>query len=280
MGVFWLGLTGGEPLLNKDLPEIVESAGEDCAVKLFTTGSTLTSRLASDLKKAGLFSVSVSLDDWREEEHDRARGTRGAFREALRAIEVFEKTDGLDVGVSAVLSRAMIRGGEVERFIEFLRGLGVHEAWLSEVMPSSGPLWDDDLVISEDDRLSLVALQDRMNRAGGMTVNYLGHFEGREHFGCNAGRRMVYVDAFGGVSPCVFTPMTFGNIRDKPLGDILSEMRGSFRSSDSCFLRANFRVLERYAADGLPLRRPASERVAAEARSGPPAEFFRRFERN
>ena len=279
-GVFWLGLTGGEPLLKPDLAKIVEAAADGCAVKLFTTGMGVTPGRAAELRRAGLFSVCVSIDHWDEKAHDAGRRYPGAFREALRAIDVFLATPGLDVGVSAVLSRAMIRGGEVERFIEFLRGLGVHEAWLSEVMPSSGPLWDDDLVISEDDRLSLVALQDRMNRAGGMTVNYLGHFEGREHFGCNAGRRMVYVDAFGGVSPCVFTPMTFGNVRDKPLGDILSEMRGSFRSSDSCFLRANFRVLERYAADGLPLRRPASERVAAEARSGPPAEFFRRFERN
>jgi MoaA/NifB/PqqE/SkfB family radical SAM enzyme len=279
-GVFWLGLTGGEPLLKPDLAKIVEAAADGCAVKLFTTGMGVTPGRAAELRRAGLFSVCVSLDHWDEKAHDAGRRYPGAFREALRAIDVFLATPGLDVGVSAVLSRAMIRGGEVERFIEFLRGLGVHEAWLSEVMPSSGPLWDDDLVISEDDRLSLVALQDRMNRADGMTVNYLGHFEGREHFGCNAGRRMVYVDAFGEVSPCVFTPMTFGNVRDKPLGDILLEMRRSFRSSDSCFLRANFRVLERYAADGLPLGRAASERVAAEARSGPPAEFFRRFERS
>ena len=279
-GVFWLGLTGGEPLLKPDLAKIVEAAADGCAVKLFTTGMGVSAERARELRGAGLFSVSVSLDHWDEKVHDAGRRYPGAFREALRAIDVFLATPGLDVGVSAVLSRPMIRGGEAERFLEFLQGLGVHEAWLSEVMPSSGPLWNDDLVITEDDRLSLVGLQDRMNRGRGMTVNYLGHFEGREHFGCNAGRRMVYVDAFGDVSPCVFTPMTFGNVRDKPLGDILPEMRRLFGSSDTCFLRANYRLLERHAADGLPLRRAASERVAAEARSGPPAEFFRRFERN
>jgi MoaA/NifB/PqqE/SkfB family radical SAM enzyme len=204
LGVFWLGLTGGEPLLNKDLLEIVESAGEDCAVKLFTTGSTLTPRLASDLKKAGLFSVSVSLDHWREEDHDRARGIPGAYLEALRAIELFKKTDGLHVGVSAVLSRDMIVRDEVEDLLSFLSGLEVHEAWLSEAKPSVQGFWKSDLVITEAERRKLVALQDRYNRDGGMTVNYLGHFEGGEHFGCNAGHKMVYVDAFGEVSPCVF----------------------------------------------------------------------------
>src|SRR4030065_2016943 len=55
LGVFWLGLTGGERLLNKDLLQIVESAGADDAVKLFTTGSPLTPPLASRLRKAGAF---------------------------------------------------------------------------------------------------------------------------------------------------------------------------------------------------------------------------------
>ena len=33
---------------------------------------------------------------------------------------------------------------------------------------------------------------------------------------------MIYVDAFGEVSPCVFTPMTFGNVRRAPAGGNLS----------------------------------------------------------
>jgi MoaA/NifB/PqqE/SkfB family radical SAM enzyme len=279
-GVFWLGLTGGEPLLQKDLVRIVESAAEGCAVKLFTTGMGITPEKARELRQAGLFSVSVSLDSWIEDIHDAGRGFPGAFREALRAIEVFLATPGLDVGVSAVLSREMIRGEGVGRLLEFLAGLGVHEAWTSEIKPASAPFWHEDRLITEADRLALVRLQDRANRdGGGMTVNYLGHFEGREHFGCNAGRKMIYVDAFGEVSPCVFAPMTFGNVRERPLKDIIPEMIGAFRSSDSCFLRGHFLLLEKYAGQGLPLDRATSARVVAEARFGPPGEFFRRFER-
>lgn len=70
MGVFWLGFTGGEPLLHKDLVEIVKSVGDDCAIKLFTTGSNLTPQLAKELKEAGLLYVSISLDHWDEAEHD------------------------------------------------------------------------------------------------------------------------------------------------------------------------------------------------------------------
>jgi MoaA/NifB/PqqE/SkfB family radical SAM enzyme len=274
LGVFWLGLTGGEPLLKKDLAEIIESAGEGCAVKLFTTGSTLTAKLASDLKGAGLFSVSVSLDHWREDEHDRARGTPGAFREALRAIEIFRKCDGLHVGVSAVLSRGMIVRDEVEEFLSFLTGLEVHEAWLSEAKPSVQGFWDSDLVITEAERRKLADLQDRYNQGGRMTVNYLGHFEGREHFGCNAGRKMVYVDSFGEVSPCVFVPMTFGNVRELPVRDIVTEMRRHFLSEESCFINRNYPLLRKHGGGKIPLGKAESEKLLAEVRFGPLAEFF------
>ena len=41
-GVCWLGLTGGEPLLNRDILDIAAHASPDMAVKLFTTGVGLT----------------------------------------------------------------------------------------------------------------------------------------------------------------------------------------------------------------------------------------------
>jgi len=276
-GVFWLGLTGGEPLLNPDLPRIVESAADGCAVKLFTTGSTLTPRLASDLKQAGLFSVSVSLDDWREGEHDRARGTPGAFREALRAIEIFKKTDGLQVGVSAVLSREMIVRDEVDELLDFLSGLEIHEAWLSEAKPCVPGFWESARVITEEERLKLVALQDQFNRTTGITVNYLGHFEGREHFGCNAGHKMVYVDSYGEVSPCVFLPLTFGNVMERPAGEIFAGMKRHFPSEESCFVNKNYPLLQKYGLGGLPLGPAESEKLLAEARFGPRSRFFRIF---
>ena len=38
MGVVWLGLTGGEPLLNKNIVEIIDQTDKDITIKLFTTG--------------------------------------------------------------------------------------------------------------------------------------------------------------------------------------------------------------------------------------------------
>ncbi len=274
MGVFWLGFTGGEPLLNKDIVEIVKSVGDDCAIKLFTTGINLTEQLAVDLKKAGLLYVSISLDHWAEKEHDRIRGYIGAFRTALRAIDLF-KSIGVHVSVSAVISRKMLQGNQVQEFLKFLIDLGVHEAWLSETKPTVEAFWNEASVITEEERLSLVRLQDKYNKEGKITVNYLGHFEGREHFGCNAGNKMVYLDAFGEVSPCVFTPMTFGNVRDKSVQAVFGEMKKHFPSESCCFINRNYALLKKYSRGEAPISKENTLEMMKEVRFSPMSRFSR-----
>ena len=276
MGVFWLGFTGGEPLLNEDIVEIVKSTGDDCAIKLFTTGSNLTEQLAAELKKAGLLYVSVSLDHWDEEEHDRIRGYKGAFRTALRAIDMF-KGIGIHVSVSAVISREMLRGNQVQEFLEFMISLGVHEAWLSETKPTVEAFWNKAAVITEEERLSLISLQDKYNKEGKITVNYLGHFEGGEHFGCNAGNKMVYIDAFGEVSPCVFTPMTFGNVRERPVQAVFSEMRECFPSESCCFINKNYELLKKYYRGQSPICKEDTMEIMKEVRLSPLPVFSRLY---
>ena len=277
MGVLWLGFTGGEPLLNKDIVKITESAGNDVALKLFTTGCTLTRQRALDLKKAGLMYVSVSLDHWQEERHDEARRYPGAFRAALKAIDIFKEIGNLHVSVSAVLSRDMIRNAQVEEFLEFLIDLEIHEAWLSEAKPSVDAYWNEDLVITEYDRINLCQLQDKYNKEGKITINYLGHFEGREHFGCNAGHKMVYIDAFGEVSPCVFTPMTFGNIKEKSIELLFSQMKQFFPSEECCFINKNYKLFQKYIKDNSIICQEDSVALMREVQFGPLSRFFQLY---
>lgn len=276
MGVVWLGFTGGEPLLNRDIVKITAHAAGDCAVKLFTTGCGLTPELAHDLTAAGMFSVAVSLDHWQAARHDAARRYAGAFTTALDAIAMFKQVPGLHVSVSAVVSREMIQSGDVARLLTFLQSLEVDEAWLSEVKPSIEALWRDELVITDEERLGLVAMQDAYNRRGGMTVNYLGHFEGAETFGCNAGGKMVYVDAFGDVSPCVFVPMVFGNVRERSLAELVGDMCGLFPGEARCFINKNFRPLGE-AGGELPLDGERSRALLGGVTFGPPSAFGKKL---
>lgn len=292
-GVAWLGLTGGEPLLNPDLVAIVAHAAPDMAVKIFTTGVGLTPQLAQDLKEAGLFSVAVSLDHWEPARHDACRRYEGAFDAALKAISIFKQVPGLHVSVSSVLTRKMVRNGAAETLIAFLDSLGIDEAWLSELKPTVSDFWSDELVLTEAERQQLAQMQDAHNRSlgrsgrfrrsgrlrqsSGMVINYLGHFEGRENFGCNAGCKMVYVDAFGEVSPCVFLPFSFGNVRERRLADILQDMRERFPGEERCFVNRNYRLLGSDTAVRLPLDRARTIAALEKVQFGPPSVFNRRL---
>jgi MoaA/NifB/PqqE/SkfB family radical SAM enzyme len=272
MGVFWLGLTGGEPLLNKDIVAIIQSASDECAVKLFTTGCGLTRNLAEDMKRAGLYSVCVSLDNWKADVHDKGRNYEGAYDTALQAVGIF-KNAGIHTGVSAVLSREIIKNGDVETFLSFLDGLTIHEAWLSEAKPSVEAYWKDDMVITSGEKALLNGIQEKRNKKHGMTINYLGHFEDEEHFGCNAGHKMIYIDAFGETGPCVFVPMTFGNIREVPVGKIWEEMKGHFPSEDKCFINKNYKILKKHNKGTLPLNRTESLEMLKEVSFGTMSQF-------
>jgi len=274
LGVFWLGLTGGEPLLNRRLEEIIACAAGDCAVKLFTTGCTLSKQRAEELKQAGLFSVSVSLDHWQAERHDQGRNHSGAFRTALEAIEIFRGVAGLHVGVSAVLSAEMLEEELIETFLQFLAGLDIHEAWLSEAKPSTAAYQRPELVVTQEQRELLIAIQDRYNKKGGMTVNYLGHFEDRRHFGCSAGHKMIYIDAFGELSPCVFIPMSFGNVRERSVKEIYRTMQQRFPTESSCFINRNYRLLQGRGSKAGPIDPSAALALLERIQFSPRSKFF------
>lgn len=277
MGVFWLGFTGGEPLMNRDIVSITESIGDNCSVKLFTTGCGLTRELATDLRSAGMCSVSVSLDHWKRDEHDRVRRYKGAFDTALKAIDIFRNFGDIHVSVSSVLSKAMLQDDSVERFLMFLSSLQIHEAWLSETKPSLDGRWSHDQLITDEERSRLMALQDRYNKHGGMTVNYLGHFESKEYFGCSAGNKMVYVDAFGHVSPCVFTPISMGNVHERPVKDIIREMRALFPTENRCFVNTNFDQIRRRLDKSVPLSRNETLDLLRNVGFGPRSDFYRLY---
>jgi MoaA/NifB/PqqE/SkfB family radical SAM enzyme len=134
--------------------------------------------------------------------------------------------------------------------------------------------WKDELIITEDERLNLIRLQDKYNKEGKITINYLGHFEGSEHFGCNAGRKMIYVDAFGEVSPCVFTPMTLGNVQEKSVIDIYNEMKTHFPSEDRCFINKNYRLVQKFSQGQMPMNKELTLQMLQAVEFGPLARFF------
>jgi MoaA/NifB/PqqE/SkfB family radical SAM enzyme len=123
--------------------------------------------------------------------------------------------------------------------------------------------------------MMLIDIQNKYNNQSGMTVNYLGHFEDEQHFGCTAGHKMVYVDAFGEVSPCVFIPMTFGNVQGRSVKEIYRAMLEHFPTENTCFINKNCEIVQKHTRGAVPTSKQDSLRILEEIQFGPPAKFFK-----
>lgn len=85
-GSLLVSLAGGEPLLRRDLVEIVRLIARWHFPFITTNGYLLTQQLAHDLFAAGCWGISVSLDYADPGRHDQARGIPGAYDRAVQAL--------------------------------------------------------------------------------------------------------------------------------------------------------------------------------------------------
>jgi len=96
--------SGGEPLLRPDILELIAHAqGRGIRAVLSTNGTLLYPSLVRELAGLGLSYVGISIDG-PEHVHDRFRGKKGAFQEALRGLRACREA-GLRVGIRVTLTR-------------------------------------------------------------------------------------------------------------------------------------------------------------------------------
>ena len=106
LGVKKVRITGGEPLLRRDLPDLIErihriDGVEDIAL---TTNGMLLKKYAHSLAQAGLARVSVSLDSLDEERFYEMNGYRGKVTKVLEGIEKAAEA-GLKVKINMVVQK-------------------------------------------------------------------------------------------------------------------------------------------------------------------------------
>lgn len=148
-GVKKIRLTGGEPLLRRNIEELIEklAALPDVEVTLTTNGSRLA-QMAKALKSAGLQRVTVSLDALDNALFSQMAGVEFPVKNVLAGIDAAAEAGLGPVKINMVVKRGtndhvilpMVkhfrRTGHVLRFIEFM-DVGTANGWkLDEVMPS------------------------------------------------------------------------------------------------------------------------------------------------
>lgn len=280
LGTSIIGFTGGEPLTRADLPELVVAARQaGAATIVFGAGAGMDATLARRLKAAGLWAFCVSLDHPEPDEHDRMRGLPGSHRNALAALRLARET-GFYTMVSSVATRHFVERKLYQRIYALARELGVQEYRIVEPMPC-GKLAGagDEALLTPSHVAELREFHVTTNHRGRLPkVCAFNQVESPEFFGCGGGTQHLYIDSAGEVCPCDFTPLSFGNIREAPLGSIWRRMNRAMGGNPRrhCFIQQNHQRVQRHAGAGFPLSPELSEKVCAEADREPLPDFLAR----
>ncbi len=110
--------SGGEPLLRKDIFELAQYATDKgMRAVISTNGTLITKDIAARLQKIGLSYVGVSLDGL-EKTHDRFRGKKGAFAEAIEGMRNCREA-GIKVGIRFTVNKHNV--ADVASMFDLLR---------------------------------------------------------------------------------------------------------------------------------------------------------------
>ena len=226
-----LVLSGGEPLLRRDIYEIIEYASSGGFIPVLgTNGILLTKEVVRLLKEAGLRGAGVSIDSVNPEEHDRFRGLEGAWELSVSGLR-YAREAGIETQIDVTLTDRNYQ--EIDRFIEFGAGLGVKAVNFFFLICTGRAMKADISTSNYESALKDVA--DRVFKEKRLMVRarcapHIYRILYDEGYsippgtrGCLAGRSYMRIDPEGNVTPCPYMPVIVGNIRESSLSEIWNE---------------------------------------------------------
>lgn len=155
LGIEKIRLTGGEPLLRSNVEILVENLTKITGIKKvsMTTNGILLPDKISQLKKAGLSSINLSLDTFKREKFKKINGTDG-LAQVLESIKIASKLQ-IRIKINNVIMRGW-NDDEVVNFALFSRVTG-HPVRFIEFMPLDGSgIWNHDLVVTKQEIMAKI----------------------------------------------------------------------------------------------------------------------------
>lgn len=232
VGVSVVVFSGGEPMMRfADLLSLLRSVDQERSeFHVHTSGHGVSRERARALKTAGLAAAAVGLDDIVPERHDAMRGTPGSFGEAIQALDFFREA-GIFTYLNTCLTKDIVRSGDLPRLLLAARDLGVGIVRILEPRPCGTFLdADPEDLFSAEDRAIVTEFFREANLGPKYRdcplISYEAYFEAPERLGCMmGGHSHLYIDSRGHVEPCVFLPVSFGNIIEEDFASIFARMR-------------------------------------------------------
>lgn len=207
-------ITGGEPMLRKDLPEIVRQVNR-CSSYIYnamiTKGDLLTIDKATELFDLGLNQISISLD-FLSEDHDKSRAIPGLWAHLSKLIPELGKMSGANISLNTI-----IMSDNLDQVLDF-----AHQAmeWGVQVSYSSYSVMKtnntDHFVTDKIEKVKetvdqLLEFKKKHKGVIGTTNYYLSKIP--EYFAtggvadCQAGLNMVTVTPSGHIKRCSEMPV-------------------------------------------------------------------------
>jgi GTP 3',8-cyclase len=149
LGVEKIRLTGGEPLIRKDLPILVEKLSKIEGLKDIglTTNGVLLSKFAQRLKSAGLKRVNVSLDSLNDELFGKINGKNVGTKPVLDGIKAAQDA-GLGVKINMVVKKGL-NDSEIIPMAEYCKSNGLQLRFIEFMDVGSTNGWKMDDVVTK-----------------------------------------------------------------------------------------------------------------------------------
>lgn len=166
LGVSRLRLTGGEPLLRPNIQDLVSDLAAISGVDdlSLTTNGYRLSKVAGELRRAGLKRLTVSLDTLDDEIFQRMNGRQYGTQPILEGIQAAEEAGFMPIKINTVVQKGVNdhtvfelasyfkARGHIVRFIEYM-DVGNRNAWrMEQVVPSK------DILHQLNEEMPLVAI--------------------------------------------------------------------------------------------------------------------------
>ncbi|MFW6117561.1 MAG: radical SAM protein, partial [Thermoproteota archaeon] len=235
-------LSGGEPLLREDIFELIQYGSErGLKMGMGSNGMLIDAEVARKLKKAGMYTVAISLDSTIPEQHDKFRGVKGCWEKAVNAMKELKKNDIL-VQVNTTVTQKNY--DQIDNIISLAERLGAENFHLFFLVPTGRGSGIDDISPTMYEEMIRHVLTENATRKLKVKPSCAPQFmriaqqvgvdTTRWIRGCIAGLYYCRIYPTGEVTPCPYLPIPLGNIRERSFKDIWfnSEVLKALRDFD------------------------------------------------
>lgn len=218
IGVSFILLAGGEPLLRRDVLEAA-AAFETMLFPVFTNGTMLDEQYLQmfDVHRNLIPILSIEGDDAKTDER-RGQNVSVKVNQAIERLHA----KGILFGVSITVTKENMRGTTESNYVAQLHRRGCGVVFYIEYVPAEDNT--DHLVLSETDlnilRQRIDALKKQRQNKGLLLFSFPGDEE--KMGGClAAGRGFFHINPNGGAEPCPFSPFSEINVKQQSLVSVL-----------------------------------------------------------